>query len=167
MDSVRSNQKAELKGSAPNTNKEKEMYYNYNPNFHVVTALTADPADTPTSLVMTITNEGNISSLENFTLVLARNPYEVITGDPVPFQVTVNGENVALLNKYSLPIYSNRLNMRKRYFGSYVVPDEGNPYVILWNTPCNPAYATPNITPATTTTTTSATAASTNKTTKA
>lgn len=126
------------------------MFYNYNPTFHVVTNLTADPTDTPTSLVMTITNSGNISSLENFVLVLARNPYEVITGDPVPYQVTVNGENVSLLNKYSLPIYSNRLNRRKRYIGSYVVPEDGDPYVILWNTPCNPAYATPNITPAVT-----------------
>ena len=121
------------------------MTYNYNPNFHVVTNLTPTPAETPTSLVMTITNPGNISSLQPFELVLARNPYSVITGDP--------GENVNLLNKYSLPIYSNRLSMRKNYYGAYVVPSEGDPYVILWNTPNNPAYATPNITPATATTT--------------
>jgi hypothetical protein len=132
------------------------MFYNCNPNFHVVTALTPDPADTPTSLIMTITNSGNISSLDKFCLVLARNPYNEITGEPVPFQVTVNGTNVPLLNKYSLPIYSNRLNMRKPYVGSYVVPEDGDPYVILWNTPCNPAYATPNITPVTTGSTTSA-----------
>lgn len=118
------------------------MYYNYNPNFHVVTALTPDPAETPTALVMTITNPGNISNLQPFELILARNPYSVITGDPVPFNVTVNGAQVPLLNKYSLPIYSNRLNMRKRYFGAYVVPEGGDPYVILWNTPNNPAYAT-------------------------
>lgn len=130
------------------------MYYNYNPNFHVVTTLTPDPAETPTALVMTITNPGNISNLQPFELVLARNPYSVITGDPVPFQVTVNGTPVSLLNKYSLPIYSNRLNMRKRYFGAYVVPEEGDPYVILWNTPNNPAYATGG-TPVTATATTS------------
>lgn len=127
------------------------MFYNYNPNFHVVTTLTPDPAETPTSLVMTVTNDSNISSLDRFLLVLSRNPYSVITGDPVPFQVTVNGTNVALLNKYALPIYSNRLNMRRLYVGSYVVPEDGDPYVILWNTPNNPAYATPNITPATVT----------------
>lgn len=131
------------------------MFYNYNPTFHKGITLTPDPAETPTSLVMTVTNDGNISSLENFTLVLARNPYSVITGDPVPFQVTVNGTNVSLLNKYSLPIYSNRLSMRKVYYGSYVVPDEGDPYVILWNTPSNPAYATPNVTAPTTATSTS------------
>lgn len=144
------------------------MYYNYNPNFHVVTTLTPDPAETPTALNMTITNDSNISSLERFYLVLARNPYSVITGDPVPFQVNVNGTNVALLNKYALPIYSNRLSMRRVYVGSYVVPEEGDPYVILWNTPNNPAYATPNTVPvaatssgSTTPTTTSTTSSST------
>lgn len=131
------------------------MYYNYNPNFHVVTTLTPDPAETPTALVMTITNAGNISNLQPFELILARNPYSVITGDPVPFKVTVNDTQVALLNKYSLPIYSNRLNMRKRYFGAYVVPEGGDPYVILWNTPNNPAYATGG-TPVTATATTDA-----------
>lgn len=129
------------------------MIYGYNPNFHVVTTLTPDPTETPTSLVMTITNPGNISNLQPFELVLARNPYNVITGDPVPFQVTVNGTNVTLLNKYSLPIYSNRLAMRKRYYGAYVVPEEGDPYVILWNTPNNPAYAIPTTTTSATTST--------------
>jgi len=141
------------------------MIYGYNPNFHVVTTLTPDPAETPTSLVMTITNPGNISNLQPFELVLARNPYNVITGDPVPFQVTVNGTNVALLNKYSLPIYSNRLAMRKRYYGAYVVPEDGDPYVILWNTPNNPAYAIPT-TPVTATTSTEATTPSVSPTTR-
>lgn len=141
------------------------MFCNYDPTFHKGITLTPDPAETPTSLVMTVTNDGNISSLENFTLVLARNPYSVITGDPVPFQVTVNGTNVSLLNKYSLPIYSNRLSMRKLYYGSYVVPEEGDPYVILWNTPSNPAYATPNVAaPATTSTSTSTTRSTAKKT---
>ena len=125
-----------------------------NPTIHFTTALTPEPSETPTSLVMTVTNSGNISSLEYFELVMTRNPYNVITGDPVPFQVTVNGTNVNLLNKYSLPIYSNRLNMRKRYYGSYVAPETGDPYVILWNTPNNPAYATPNLVETTTTTAT-------------
>lgn len=127
-----------------------------NPIIHFTTALTPTPSETPTSLVMTVTNSGNISSLEYFELVMTRNPYSVITGDPVPFEVTVNGTNVPLYNKYSLPIYSNRLNMRKRYYGSYVAPEGGDAYVILWNTPNNPAYATPN----TTTVTASSTATS-------
>lgn len=130
------------------------MFCRYNPTFHVVTALTPTPSETPTSLVMTVTNDGNISSLDPFYLVLAKNPYAVISGDPVPYQITINGTAVNLLNKYSLPIYSNRLSMRRPrpYVGSYVVPEEGDPYVILWDTPDNPAYATVTVTPATATT---------------
>ena len=124
----------------------------FNPTIHYTTALTPEPSEEPKSLVMTVTNSGNISSLEYFELVMTRNPYSVITGDPIPFQVTVNGTNVDLYNKYSLPIYTNRLNMRKRYYGSYVAPEDGEPYVILWNTPNNPAYATPNLVETTTAT---------------
>lgn len=130
------------------------MFCRYNPIFHVVTALTPTPSETPTSLVMTVTNDGNISSLDPFYLVLAKNPYTVISGDPVPYQVNINGTAVALLNKYALPIYSNRLSMRRPrpYVGSYVVPEEGDPYVILWDTPDNPAFATVTVTPPATTT---------------
>lgn len=53
----------------------------------------------------------------------------------------VNGTAVNLLNKYSLPIYTNRLKPRKRYFGAYVA-EGATPYVILFNTPCDPQFAT-------------------------
>lgn len=46
-----------------------------------------------------------------------------------------------LCNKYSLPIYTNRLKPRKRYFGAYVA-EGATPYVILFNTPCDPQFAT-------------------------
>lgn len=142
------------------------MFCRYNPTFHVVTALTPTPSETPTSLVMTVTNDGNISSLDPFYLVLAKNPYAVISGDPVPYQITINGTAVALLNKYALPIYSNRLSMRRPrpYVGSYVVPEEGDPYVILWDTPDNPAFATATVSSATATTGTGTGATSSGKT---
>ncbi len=114
------------------------MTCNCNPNFHKTLTLT----QTATNLVATVSNGTNISSLDYFELVLCQNPSSVITGEPLPYQVNVNGTNVSLLNKYSLPIYSDRLRMRKRYYGSYVVPATGTPYVILWNTPDCPAYAT-------------------------
>lgn len=113
---------------------------NCNPNFHKTTALTPTPADTPTSLNLTITNSGNISSLEYMELVMCQCPDSVITGAPVPMTVTINGTAVPLRNKYALPIQSNRLAPRKRYFGSFV-NDGTNAYVILWNTPDCPAYA--------------------------
>lgn len=114
------------------------MTCNCNPNFHKTLTLT----QTATNLVATVSNGTNISSLDYFELVLCQNPSSVITGEPLPYQVNVNGANVSLLNKYSLPIYSDRLRVRKRYYGSYVVPATGTPYVILWNTPDCPAYAT-------------------------
>lgn len=108
-----------------------------NPNFHKVTSLTA----TATEVTMTVTNPTNISSLDYFELVLCVDPRSVVTGAPLPYEITINGTAVALLNKYSLPIYTNRLCTRKRYYGSYVVPETGDPYVILWNTPDCPQFA--------------------------
>ena len=108
-----------------------------NPYFHKTTALTASD----TAVEMTITNSTNISSLDCFELVLCQCPSSVVAGEPLPFTINVNGTAVSLLNKYSLPIYTNRLHPRKRYFGAYVA-EGGTPYVILFNTPCDPQFAT-------------------------
>jgi hypothetical protein len=108
------------------------------PSFHKVTTLTAGT----NSVEMTITNPNNISSLDDFELVLCTNPNNVVTGDPLPYTVTINGTaGVALRNKYNLPIYTNRLKTRKRYYGSYV-NDGTTSWVILWNTPTCARYAT-------------------------
>lgn len=111
---------------------------NCNPYFHKVTSLTASD----TAVEMTITNNTNISSFDCFELVLCQSPSSVVTGEPLPFTINVNGTAVNLLNRYSLPIFTNRLRPRKKYIGAYVVPTTGDPYVILFNTPCDPQYAT-------------------------
>ena len=116
------------------------MTCNCNPNFHKTLSLTQSGGN----LVATLSNGTNISSLDYFELVVCQNPSNVITGNPLPYKLVVNGAEVSLLNKYALPIYSDRLKTRKRYFGSYVVPATGEPYVILWNTPNCPWYATSN-----------------------
>lgn len=108
------------------------------PRFHKATTLTAG-AD---SVEMTITNPNNISSLDDFELVLCTNPDNVVTGAPLPYTITINGTaGVPLRNKYNLPIYTNRLRTRKKYYGSYVV-DGTDTWVILWNTPNCPQFAT-------------------------
>lgn len=91
---------------------------------------------TDTNVVLTATNSTNISSLEclNFGIPCDKNVSDVVTGEPLPVQLTINGTAVALLNKYSLPILSNRVPRRAK--GSYVVPTGGTPYVILHTTPC-------------------------------
>ena len=113
------------------------MTCNCNPNFHKTLTLT----QTATNLVATLSNSTNISSLDYFEVIVCQNPDNVITGNPLPYQFTINGTPVEVRNKYSLPIYSDRLKTRKRYYGSYVAPATGDPYVILWNTPNCPAYA--------------------------
>ena len=76
-----------------------------------------------------------------FDLVLCVNPNNVITGAPVNYTVTVNGNEVPLLNRVALPISTDHLQTRKRYRGYYIVPTSGDPHVILVNTPCDLAYA--------------------------
>ncbi len=93
-------------------------------------------AATATNVVLTVSNDTNISSLEPFNIITGcRRISDVVTGAPLPVQVTVNGTAVALLNRYSLPILSNRVPKRSK--GTYVVPATGDPYVILHTTPCN------------------------------
>ena len=101
-----------------------------NPHFHKVTQLTASED----AVNMTVTNNTNVSSLDYFELVLCVNPKTVVTGAPLPYTLTLNGTAYPLLNKYALPIKSNRLCTRKRYYGSFVSSASGQ-YVILWNTP--------------------------------
>lgn len=104
---------------------------------HKVTSLTASD----TAVNMTITNNTNISDLDCFELVLCVNPNTVVTGAPLPYTITVNGTAVSLYNKYYLPVYTNRLRSRKKYYGAYVATDGGTPYVILFNTPDCPQFA--------------------------
>lgn len=106
-------------------------------NIHKVTSLEATADD----VVMSITNSTNLSSLDFFDLVLCVNPNTVVTGAPLPYKILVNGEEVGLYNKYSLPIYTNRLHTRKRYHGAYVSEPDSGSYVILWDTPKCPVYA--------------------------
>lgn len=103
---------------------------------HKVTSLTA----TDNTVNMTVTNSTNISSLDKFELVLCVNPSTVVTGSPLPFTITINGSTAQLYNKYHLPIYSNRLCPRKRYYGAYV-NNGTDAWVVLFNTPDCPQFA--------------------------
>lgn len=103
---------------------------------HCLESVTA----TADNVALTVSNSTNISSLEPFNIITGcRRISEVVTGAPLPVQVIVNGTAVSLLNRYSLPILSNRVPRRSK--GTYVVPASGTPYVILHTTPCNRANA--------------------------
>lgn len=93
---------------------------------------------TDTNVALTVTNSTNISTLDNFNLIVNKCIADFVTGTPLPVQVVVNGTAVSLLNRYSLPVLSNKIPRRAK--GSYVVPTNGTPYVILFTTPrckCN------------------------------
>jgi len=94
---------------------------------------------TDTNLALTVSNSTDISSLDDFNLVVNGCIGNRVSGSPLPVQVIVNGTAVSLLNKYSLAITSNRVPRRSR--GAYVVPDSGTPYVILFDTPACRCYA--------------------------
>lgn len=90
---------------------------------------------TDTNVALTVTNSTNVSSLDCFHFNAGcKCISDFVTGSPLPVQIIVNGTAVSLLNKYSLPILSNRVPRRSR--GAYVVPTGGTPYVILFDTPC-------------------------------
>lgn len=95
---------------------------------------------TDANVALTVTHSTNISSLDCFDIVVNKNIGANVVGAPLPVQVIVNGTAVTLLNKYSLPVLSDKLPCRNKYCGAYVVPESGTPYVILFNTPrckCN------------------------------
>lgn len=102
--------------------------------------------------LLTVTNPNNIANLMPFNLVLCLNPNAVILGAPVDYTITVNGTDVALKNKYGLPISTDHLEPRRLYRGRYIVPTTGDPYVILLNTPCDIAFAMSSASAAATTT---------------
>ena len=103
---------------------------------HYVETVTA----TATNVVLTVSDDTNISSLESFNLITGcKSISDVVTGAPLPVQVTINGVAVDLLNRYALPILSNRVP--RRSLGTYVVPTTGDPYVILHTTPYNKVNA--------------------------
>lgn len=94
---------------------------------------------TDTNVILTVSNSSNISSLDDFELVVpCCKSISDLTGEPIAVQINVNGEAVNLRNKYSLPILNNRVPRRAK--GSYVVYN-GIGYVILWTTPYNKANA--------------------------
>lgn len=105
---------------------------NCNNKIHCLETVTT----TDTNVILTVTNSTNISSLDCFNFNAGcKTISDFVAGTPLPVQITVNGTAVSLLNKYSLPILSNRVPRRSR--GAYVVPTGGGtPYVILFDTPC-------------------------------
>lgn len=111
--------------------------------FHRATNLT-------TGGLLTVTNPNNISTFDEFDLILCLNPNNVITGAPVPYTVTVNGTAIPVLDIWGYPIRTDRLCPRKLYHGRYIAGTGITTHITLTNVCCTVADALASVTPATT-----------------
>lgn len=93
-------------------------------SIHTSTALSA-------AGLLTVTNPNNIGDFDKFTLVLTINPDSVITGEAVPYTITINGTAVPIIDRWGYPITTDRLCTRKGYVGRYIESD--TPHLTLMN----------------------------------
>lgn len=84
------------------------------------------------TLQLITTNSTNISNLTPYYFKRTGEISSVPTA-PIPVTVGVNGTFVALNNKYGQQIMSDKIP--RRAVGMYIVPETGDPYVILLTTP--------------------------------
>ena len=113
-------------------------------NFHRATNLT-------TAGLLTVTNPNNVSTFDEFNLILCLNPNNIITGAPVAYTVTINGTAVPILDIWGYPIRTDRLCSRKVYRGRYVAGTGITTHVTLTNVDCTIADALATVAPAATT----------------
>ena len=115
-----------------------------NCNLHRGTSLTPEG-------VLTVTNPNNISNFEDFNLVICLCPNNIITGSPVPYQITINGDDIPVRDIWGYPINTNRLSPRKVYRGKYVSGTGITTHITLVNVCCTIADALESTTAAVTT----------------
>ena len=89
-----------------------------------------------TAGVLTVTSPNNIANFDDFNLVICLNPNNIITGAPVPYQITVNGTNVPVWDVWGYPIKTDRLCPRKPYYGKYVTGTGITTHITLGNVCC-------------------------------
>lgn len=84
------------------------MNCNTCPRFHTIqsTTYTAN-----TSLVLTMSNSTNIANRQRYCFCVNKNISNIVTGNPVPVQISVNGTNYTVITKYGTdyPLYSDLL----------------------------------------------------------
>ena len=73
-------------------------------DYHRVTNV----AVTATNVVLTVTNPNNIGAMETFNLVCKKPVSSLVTTEPLPVQIILNGEqSIDVKNAYGLPLMSN------------------------------------------------------------
>lgn len=80
---------------------------------------------TGTAIELTATNTNDIASLESFNLICCKPVSSLVTGEPVPVSITINGvAGIPLRDDLGLPIMSNAVP-RGKTCGTYVVNTTG------------------------------------------
>lgn len=97
---------------------------------HTTTALS-------TAGLLTVTNDTNVGDFDRFCLVLTINPDSVITTAPADYTISINGNDVPILDRWGYPITTDVLCVRKCYKGRYIESD--TPHVTLMNVLSNTA----------------------------
>ena len=95
--------------------------------------------NTGTAIQLNVTDSTNIGDKERFNLAVYKTVSALVTGDPLPVTITINGvANVPVKNAFGEPLLSNVVPWGKTY-GRFVMGGDtttaADSYVIL-RTPC-------------------------------
>jgi hypothetical protein len=104
-----------------------------------VTHRVATVINTGTAIQLNVTDSTNIGDKERFNLAVYKTISALVTGDPIPVTITINGiADVPVKNSLGEPLLSNVVPWG-RTFGRFVMGGDtttaANSYVIL-RTPC-------------------------------
>ena len=101
---------------------------------HIVYNITSND----TNLILSVSNSTNIGDNERFVFYFPncrrQTIRSVITGEPLPVLVNVNGVNVQLIDSNGQAVLSNRVP--RRADGRYIVPETGEPFIQLFYPEC-------------------------------
>jgi hypothetical protein len=104
-----------------------------------VTHRVATVINTGTAIQLNVTDSTNIGDKERFNLAVYKTISALVTGDPLPVTITINGvADVPVKNAFGEPLLSNVVPWGKTY-GRFVMGGDtttaADSYVIL-RTPC-------------------------------
>lgn len=110
------------------------MVCNCNNTHRVVTV-----SNTGTAIALTVTDSTNIGDFERFNLSVHKPVSALVTGDPLPVTITINGvAGIPVKNAFGLPLMSNLVPWGKtcgRFIQDGDTTTADASYVIL-KTPC-------------------------------
>lgn len=80
--------------------------------------------------LLIVTNSTNVGNFDPFCLIMTINPDGIITGAPQPVTISINGNDVPVVDIWGLPITTDVLGVcRTKYKGRYVEND--TPHITL------------------------------------